>query len=122
MTDTPGSRQRSTLRLFIALELPDSWKHHLQAEQRRLESAAPGFGRWVGPELMHLTLLFLGNQAPTRLPSIEQAVDAAAGATRSFELRLLELGGFGRPRALRVVWAGVDDAPSGALAQLRQRV
>jgi RNA 2',3'-cyclic 3'-phosphodiesterase len=110
-----------SFRLFIALELPEEWKSLLQEEQRRLESAAPGFGRWVGPELMHLTLLFLGNQSPARMSAIESAVDAAAAAS-TFELQLHQLGSFGSPRSLRVVWAGVDDRPPGALSALQERV
>jgi 2'-5' RNA ligase len=110
------------LRLFIALELPPEWKSVLQEEQRRLETAAPGFGRWVAPDLMHLTLLFLGNQEPSQVGAVEMAMDAAASAASRFELHLTELGSFGSPRSLRVVWAGVRDAPAGSLSGLQEGV
>jgi 2'-5' RNA ligase len=110
------------LRLFIALELPDAWPDALREQSRALELASPGFARWVAPELMHLTLVFLGSQRPSILPRIEAAVDETASATRPLTLTPGELGSFGGARSLRVIWAGVADKPNGALEGLHARL
>ena len=59
----------SRLRLFVAVELPDAWRAYLAARMAELERLAPGYARWVAPELLHLTVLFLGEQPPARLAS-----------------------------------------------------
>ncbi len=109
-------------RLFVALELPGDWREALAIEARTLESAAPGFGRWVDPSLLHVTLVFLGNQDANVLSTIERAVESAAASSAPFTLRLSAPGCFGESRSLRVVWVGVHDQPAGALAGLHGAV
>jgi 2'-5' RNA ligase len=106
----------------VALELPPEWREALAVEGRALEAAAPGFGRWVGPALMHITLAFLGGQDPDLVPEIERAVDRAAAASAPFSLRLASPGSFGGRRSLRVIWVGVEDRPGGSLARLHTSV
>jgi len=118
------------LRLFVAVELPDSgkhgafrtWREALANEARALESAAPGFARWVDPSLMHVTLVFLGNQDTASLPTIERAIKSAADSLAPLALRLGTPGSFGGQRSLRVVWVGVEDQPMGSLATLHSGV
>jgi RNA 2',3'-cyclic 3'-phosphodiesterase len=110
--------QGSRLRLFVALELPDQWRAALAGEARSLESAAPGFGRWVDPSLMHVTLVFLGSQDVSLVLTIEGAVSRAAGASQPFSLGLASPGSFGGRRSLRVMWVGVQDQPAGSLGRL----
>jgi len=111
----PGTRN---LRLFVAIELPEAWRAWLAREARSLDAAAPGFGRWVDPSLMHITLLFLGGQPAEMLPAIQRAVERAGEAGRPFMLSLGGLGSFGSPRSVRVIWAGAEEAPQGTLAAL----
>lgn len=113
-----NASEERRLRLFVAAELPEEWKQALAAEARALDHAAPGFGRWVDPALMHLTLVFLGGQVPSLVPAIQGAIDIAAAATRPFTLHLDEAGSFGGPRSVRVVWVGIRDGPSGSLDAL----
>ena len=108
----------SRLRLFTAVELPAAWRSALAGQTRALESAAPGFGRWVEADLMHVTLVFLGAQPPNRVSEIEAAMDRAAASSEPFEVAPASLGSFGSPRALRVIWAGVQDTPRGCLERL----
>jgi 2'-5' RNA ligase len=117
VADRPRAK---TLRLFLAIELPEPWRVALVHQSRRLEAQAPGFGRWVDPSLLHLTLVFLGNQPVSALQTIDSASAAAAGAHQPFNLALEGLGRFGSSRAVRVVWVGIADAPAGTLAGLRK--
>lgn len=106
------------LRLFIAIELPEVWKTALAAEARALEAAAPGYGRWADPSLMHLTLVFLGYQSIGLQPSIESAMKRAAATVRPVVIELGAPGCFGGPRSVRVMWVGVKESPAGALERL----
>lgn len=113
-TDTP-----STLRLFVAINLPDEWREALRRVQER-ERRAAGVGlRWVDPGLLHLTVVFLGHQPAERLPAIEEALERATTSQWPVPLRLGALGCFGPRRAPRVVWCGVE-APPGRLEALRR--
>jgi 2'-5' RNA ligase len=106
------------LRLFVALELPLEWKEALAEVQREQERAAPGYFRWVQPELVHLTLVFLGWQPAQRLDEVAAAVNRAAAEIPTFRLTLGHVGTFGPPRAPRVLWVEALQ-PDGRLQQLR---
>ena len=109
----------TALRLFVAIELPPEWRAALARIQQRQEQSSPGYFRWVGSELYHLTLVFLGNQPAGRLPELVEAIGRAAAGVAPFALRLGKLGSFGRPRAPRVVWVEAVQ-PDGRLQQMRR--
>lgn len=72
--------------------------------------------RRVKPELMHVTLAFLGQAPDTRLPEVTAAADAAAKAVTAFDVELDRSGRFpptGRPR---VVWLGIGAGAPAVLA------
>lgn len=109
-----------TVRTFIAIEMPESARAFLARCQDRLRGAG-GTVRWVRPELIHLTLVFLGEVASARLPAVEAAVREAAGGFAPLALEPRGVGRFpprGRPR---VVWVGVDE-PTGGLVRLQKAV
>lgn len=103
------------LRLFTALELPSLWRDELTRVQAELERVCPGALRWVRPDLMHLTLVFLGYQPPQLLPDIEDALRSASSDARPFSLSMGSPGCFGSPSSVRVVWVGLADTPSQLL-------
>jgi 2'-5' RNA ligase len=70
---------------------------------------------------MHLTVVFLGNQEATALPSIGEALARAAARVAPFVLGAAEPGTFGPRSAPRVLWAGVLES-TGRLVQLRREV
>ena len=90
------------MRLFIAVPLPQEAADRAAA---CVTGAQPALRR-VRPELMHVTLAFLGLVADDRLASVTAAAQAAAVGTASFDLAFDHAGRFprsGRPRAL---WLG----------------
>jgi 2'-5' RNA ligase len=98
--------ESKSLRLFVALELPDDVRAALARLQDELRDAGAPKLRWVRPEGIHLTLKFLGSVEERRVAGIEKALDEAI---EPFELALQpsHVGGFGG-RRLRVVWVGLD--------------
>ena len=97
-----------TIRAFIAVDLPDDARDTLGQVGAALAGRTPrGAVKWVRPELMHLTLRFLGDTPVDRLPAIVAALDATAAAHAPFTLHLTDVGCFPSPRQPRVVWVGL---------------
>ena len=107
------------MRLFVAIDPPDSWRDSLAAlvsdARRELPRAS-----WVRPEVMHATLLFLGDVDDGALPEIDRRLAGAARSAAPFELRAGPPGTFpprGRPR---VLFAGLS--PAAAVSALARTV
>jgi RNA 2',3'-cyclic 3'-phosphodiesterase len=99
-------------RLFAAIELPEEWRSILARQSERLQSVADRAVKWVRPELMHITLVFLGNQPRGKVEEIAAAMDTAALRSNPFQLSLGKPGAFGSPERLRTLWVGLRDAPA----------
>jgi len=92
-----------TLRLFVAVELPGEVREALGRLQHELQRHGLEKLRWVRPEVIHLTLKFLGETPTDRVPAIEDALTGAVDRTAPHKLALGELGAFGG-RHPRVLW------------------
>jgi 2'-5' RNA ligase len=77
--------------------------------------------RWVRMDGLHVTVRFLGPTPEDRLPGVERALVAAAGASAPFRPRLHGGGGFPRPDRPRTLWLRITDG-SDDLAALAQRL
>ncbi len=113
------------VRAFLALALPEDVRAALGRAQDDLRRAQAQVG-WVAPANLHLTLVFLGDTFGATLRSLAPGLAAVAAASAPFALRVAGLGAFGRPRAPRVLWAGIPEPPpalgvlqSGAAAAAR---
>jgi len=101
------------VRLFVALPVPAGVRRavgeRIEAERGELPPA-----RWVRPENLHLTLVFLGELAADRVPDLVAALAPAFAAHPTLRLRLAGAGCFpppprsGRRRPARVAWIGVE--------------
>jgi 2'-5' RNA ligase len=105
-----------TLRLFVAVPVPDDVRHAVVAAAAPLRRQAPRL-RWIDPVRWHLTIAFLGWTKAGLLVPVEEALAAVAAETRPFQLGLD--GGAGAFRS-GVLWAGL--VPSPSLAALAERV
>lgn len=101
------------MRLFLAVPLPQELADRAAA---LLPAVLPALKR-VRPELMHITLAFLGWTPDEQLDAVGEAARAAVAGHRPFDLVFRGAGRFpasGRPR---VVWVGIGEG-SEALAGL----
>jgi RNA 2',3'-cyclic 3'-phosphodiesterase len=106
------------MRLFVAADLPAELRARLAALQHDLRGLRSDV-RWVRPERIHLTFVFLGEVAADRLAPIRGALEAAAGeAPAPFRLRAAGVGAFPDRGSLRVVWVGIE-GDGAAAARLR---
>ena len=113
------------MRLFIALNLPDSVREALWRAAAGLRDRNWPV-RWAKPDGVHLTLKFLGEVAEDREPELIAAMGRAAApppgsrpGSATLVLRLSGFGVFPDPRRPRVVWAGVEPEPALELLQHR---
>ena len=98
------------MRLFVAIDLDDDARAAIAAEQNRLKRALsgsdPSSARWIEPERMHLTLVFLGDVDEARGAAIVDAMQAGVDAA-PFRMVLAGLGVFPPRGAPSVLWIGV---------------
>ncbi|MCG6495092.1 RNA 2',3'-cyclic phosphodiesterase [Kitasatospora sp. A2-31] len=106
------------MRLFVAVVPP------VEALQGLSDAVAPVRGlpgadrlRWTTVEGWHLTLAFLGEVPPERLPELEAGLAGVAEVHAVHRLRISGAGRFGD----RVLWAGVD-GETWALRRLAEAV
>jgi 2'-5' RNA ligase len=99
------------MRLFVAIELDDAARQAIHAEQNRLKSAFDGSGRsslrWVKPEHIHLTLVFLGELRQDDGDKVIQVMREAFDHDR-FVIAFGGLGVFPSHGLPRVLWLGVQ--------------
>jgi 2'-5' RNA ligase len=107
--------------MFVAIEPPDAWREGLRELEASQQRAAPDYFRYVDPSVMHLTVVFLGNQSSSAVEAIGEALNRAAKRIDPFTLNAAEIGSFGPARAPRVLWFGVHE-PTGRLQRLRGEI
>lgn len=97
------------MRLFIAINLPDAIRKYLQSTQTDLLRAVSDSAELTPARDFHMTLKFLGECGPAKLPQIELEMETVR--FEKFELCLKKIGTFGGGRdgtgKPSVVWVGV---------------
>jgi 2'-5' RNA ligase len=98
-----------SMRCFLAIRLSQSLKNELGSFQEKLRNKGIKGFRWVNPELLHITLKFLGDLTPGQISLLEKPLQELAGKTASFYLSLKGLGAFPHKKRPRVLWYGIKD-------------
>ncbi len=99
------------------MRVSDEVEESLAAFIERLRSPRDGIA-WVRRTNLHVTLKFLGAAVDSqKLGPLAEALARIADATAPFEVQTRGTGGFPDLRRPRVVWAGLEGAGLGALAQ-----
>jgi 2'-5' RNA ligase len=96
------------LRTFIAVDPGKVIRNHLVALQEALARTGTEV-KWVEPENLHVTLLFLGEVDDRQLPGVCRIVKECASRVQPFALYAKHVGCFPNLRRPRVVWAGVGE-------------
>ena len=109
------------IRSFIAIELPREVKLALARLQNQLKSGSPAPVKWVDPDIMHLTLKFLGNISPDIIGRITAALEEACHGVHPLQLEISEPGVFPNTRRVQVVWVGLTGELE-KLSHLQKRI
>jgi RNA 2',3'-cyclic 3'-phosphodiesterase len=104
------------LRLFVAIEIPESAKDAVEEAFRPWRERFPE-ARWAPRENWHVTLKFLGRTWPRLADWVPERVGAAAKEVAAFATRITGVGSFPSARTGRVLWAGFEDEP-GRMVEL----
>ncbi|MCR5846151.1 MAG: RNA 2',3'-cyclic phosphodiesterase [bacterium] len=102
------------MRLFIAAELPDNMLDALAETSADLRACVQG--RYVRPDMFHITLAFLGEVEAARIPTIEGIIERVVALHSPIEAALDELGSFGK-KGNAILWQGLA-GNTRALAEL----
>jgi 2'-5' RNA ligase len=89
------------IRTFIAVELPDSMKKQIESIQQEIDLKGL---KLVKPELVHLTLKFLGDIPESQVEPISTALSEIH--CTPFNARVTSVGVFPNPNYIKVVWLG----------------
>ena len=98
----------STLRLFIAVELPEDVLMYIGETVGELRRQGITGVRWVRGEGVHLTLKFLGDTSEEQVPGILTCMRSSVAGSPPFTLHVQGAGAFPNMRAPRVLWLGVQ--------------
>ena len=94
-------------RTFIAIEIPASVKLKELLELVRVDFREDKI-RWVNPEILHITLSFLGDTSEQQINNISEQLEKICSGYSSIELHFKELGVFPNLRKPRVFWIGIE--------------
>ncbi len=113
----------STVRSFIAIDLPVEIKREVQILQQELKMMLEGLCKvgWVKTEGFHLTLKFLGNVQVSQIPEIAGTVERVVASFSPFPIDIGGVGVFPNRRAPRVIWVGVK-TEGDVLARMQQGI
>jgi 2'-5' RNA ligase len=110
------------MRLFIAIDLDDAARAAIAREQKRLAAAVRAASRsslkWVQPDRIHLTLVFLGEVEECRAAPLVEDIGRDV-AQPPFDIVFGELGVFPPRGAPNVLWVGLTAGADRAAALQR---
>ena len=95
-------------RTFIGVAVSDTIRASSKLMQRSLALSGAEV-KWVEPQNLHVTLLFLGEIEDTDLVNACRITAKAAAKEAPFTLRVGGVGAFPTPRRPKVLWGGVTD-------------
>jgi RNA 2',3'-cyclic 3'-phosphodiesterase len=114
--DRASRPEARSLRLFVAIEIPDDAQAAIDEAVAPLRERFPK-ARWVPRENRHVTLKFFGQTWPRLRGWVEDQVGVVAARTPAFETSVAAIGAFPGGRRARVLWSGLDD-DAGAMSAL----
>src|SRR5262245_15031106 len=103
------------LRTFIALDLGKTVRDKAVTLQESLARAGSEV-KWVEPENLHVTLLFLGEVDDRDVPAVCKAVGECCQQQAPFTMSVENVGAFPNLRRPRTVWIGVGTGTQEAVA------
>ena len=91
------------IRIFIAVDLPKDYIEKITNIQSKFKHFNV---KLVEPDLVHITLKFLGDVNENKIEQIKEALDMIN--IPSFDARIGNIGVFPKPQYVKVVWLGAE--------------
>jgi 2'-5' RNA ligase len=102
-------KTENILRIFVALDIDEAIRQRLADFQQEMRALDPT-QKWVAVESFHVTLKFIGEQAPKAVDGIQAALQQIKAAPVKVQFR--DAGFFPNSRSPRVFWAGIHGDPN----------
>ena len=102
-----------SIRTFIAIELNKGTHSELSSLQAVLKKSDADV-KWIDPQIIHLTLKFLGNVDDKKIKDVQNLLNDVAKNFSPFVLSLKGIGAFPKLDYPRVIWVGVDEGKDEA--------
>jgi 2'-5' RNA ligase len=96
------------LRTFIGVDIDKAIRDRTVALQETLGQSGTDV-KWVEPDNLHVTLLFLGEVSDRDMPDVCRVVAEASAKQPVFRMSVERAGCFPNPRRPRVLWVGVGE-------------
>lgn len=96
------------IRTFLAIDLGEDIRGRLIALQEELAAIAADV-KWVEPENLHITLLFLGEVEQKEVLEVCRVAQMAVAELPLFTMSVEGAGCFPNPRRPRTLWVGVGE-------------
>ena len=107
MSSSRGKTEKSKIRTFIAVKLPDHVIKRLSECQRDLKKLGMRI-KWTRPENIHLTLKFLGDIFPDDVSPVCQVIESSVKEFMPITLCARGVGVFPGIRRPRILWTGIS--------------
>jgi 2'-5' RNA ligase len=95
------------IRSFLAFELPPQIRGILIDLYGKVKKTTLDV-RWVRPEGIHLTVIFMGSVREEDIPAMGESIGAVCSRYGTFSIGLKGMGCFPNARSPRVLWLGVE--------------
>jgi 2'-5' RNA ligase len=95
------------IRFFLAFDLPPQIRQVLNDALEKVRKTSLD-ARWVRPEGIHLTVVFMGNVREEDISPMSEFIGAACSRYGPFTVALKGMGCFPNSRNPRVLWLGVE--------------
>jgi 2'-5' RNA ligase len=95
------------IRSFLAFELPEPIKKIVIQVSGEIRKSSLDV-RWVRPEFIHLTVVFMGDIQSDQIPLMGEPLNAVCSNHEPFKISLKPMGCFPNSRNPRVIWLGID--------------
>jgi len=109
------------IRSFVAVDTASEVKGQVARLLQQLNGRTALSVKWVRPEQMHLTLVFLGEVSPDFIESAKSQLAKVASEFAPFSCKLAGLGAFPSTTHGRVLWVGMG-VGGEELSRLQGRV
>jgi 2'-5' RNA ligase len=103
------------IRTFIAVGLDKAVRDRTVALQEKLVQAGTEV-KWVEPENLHVSLIFLGEVNDRDVPAVCRVVSEQSGKFAAFPMSVETVGCFPNPRRPRILWVGVGQGTQELVA------
>lgn len=112
--NTAQRNNDSIIRAFIAVPINNSLNTRLADIQAELKTCDADI-RWVAPDNIHMTLVFLGDTFESKADSINAELEKLLSGVSACVMEAKGVGFFGKPASPRIIWAGLH----GDIGQMR---